>query len=180
MDPTIIITIVITAVVSIPAALLIDRWKRKPKLVYWWPHTFAFYFENMNVYTQSVTVRNTGGKRATNVEIIHKRRPGAFSVHPAIPFTEIDRDDGSHVVTFPTLGPKESFTIEYLDSEKPQELFNIRSADGQAEFQPMELSEPTGPGAMAAGVVIGVTGFVFLVYWLVKAVIFISQSIGVL
>ena len=64
--------------------------------------------------------------------------------------------------------------------EGPPGLFNIRSADGQAEFQPMELSEPVGPAATAVGTVLVVVGFLFVVYWLVRAVIFISRSIGVL
>ena len=181
MNWEILVGILATAAVSIPAAILVDRWKQKPNLVYWSPHTFTFELEGgQTVYSHSITVRNAGGKTATAVEVIHRQRPGYFAIDPVIPFQEDAVGVGGHVLRFPNLGRKESVTIEYLDTERAPELLNIRSADGPAKFQEMELSEYVGPGLTALGIAVVIFALLFAIYWLIRAIIFVSRAIGLL
>jgi hypothetical protein len=49
---------------------------------------------NFLLLTQSLTVQNFGRERADRVEIVHRRKPDFFQLHPALNFTENTGPDG--------------------------------------------------------------------------------------
>ena len=64
------------------------------------------------VFGNSIVVKNSGKKAATNVRVVHKFLP-EFKISPYVYHTVTRQDDGGEIV-FPTLVPDEEVTISYL------------------------------------------------------------------
>lgn len=161
----------LTGVVSFIVGLLVHRFRAKPRLAYWNPHTFTFLLpDKTTIYTHSVTIHNNGSETAEKVEVVHRAEPELFAIAPAIPYEAVSLPAGEHMLRFDHLGRGESVTIEYLAQEKPPELLSIRHRDGPAGFQEMELSPATPTWLNVLVLLLAVVGLGILVYWVWRAV----------
>ena len=178
---------VITGVISIVSGWVLRNTEFKPKLCYWFPHNFTYNITLENnvpyiIQTSSITVQNLGRKGAEGIEIIHKNRPDHFQFFPSIPFQEETTNSGEHVLKIENLGPKEFFTLQilsFISLPGKAPLLNIRSKEGAAKQIPIQLQRlwPKWLSFIVAGLVF--VGGGFSIYWLIKAVIFVSKSIAI-
>lgn len=178
---------VVTGVISIVSGWILRNTEFKPKLCYWFPHNFIYDITLPSgvpyiVQTSSITVQNLGRKVSEGIEIVHKTRPDHFQFYPSIPFHEETTSSGEHIIKVDNLGPKEFFTLQVLNfislpGKAP--LLNIRSMEGAAKQITIQLQRlwPKWLNLIVAGLVL--VGASFSIYWLTKAIIFISQSIGI-
>ena len=170
-----------TGIVSLVVGLLLRSLEAKAKVVYWSPHNFFFELkeENVVLQTNSLTVQNTGRKPAEGIEIIHKQKPDFFQLAPSLPYEEETTANGEHVIRIKTLGPKEFFMLQLLSFKTVPVLLNIRSKEGKAsaiQIQPQKIF-PRWFQAISVGLFF--IGLGFSIYWCIKAIIFISRSIGI-
>jgi len=170
-----------TGIVSLVVGLLLRYIEAKAKIVYWFPHNFFFELkkENVVLQTNSLTVQNTGRRPAENIEIIHKQKPDFFQLAPSIPYEEETTSNGEHVLRVKTLGPKEFFMLQLLSYKTVPVLLNVRSKEGPAktiQIQPQKIF-PLWFQWVSAGLFF--IGLGFAIYWCIKAIIFISNNIGI-
>jgi hypothetical protein len=153
----------------------------KSKVVYWFPHNFFFELkkENVVLQTNSLTIQNLGRKPAETVEIVHKQRPDFFQLSPALAFTEETTTNGEHVIRVATLGRKEVFTVQLLSYKTAPVLLNIRSKDGAAQGIAIQPQRIFPRWFNVGATVLLFLGLGFFAYWAIKAVVFISKSIGI-
>lgn len=180
MDP--LAGYVATGVVSLAVGLALRALEPKVKIVWWSPHQFLFQLKQPQValLTHAITIQNIGRKTAEGVEIVHKSRPDFFKLQPALDYEESTTPAGEHVVRVKSLGPKEFFTIEFLSYATLPELQFIRSAAGHAQpiqIQPQRVF-PRWWNALAA--LMFLIGVGFVVYWLLRAGLFLFKGIDAL
>ena len=170
-----------TGIVSLSVGLLIRYLEPKSKIVWWLPHNFFFELkkESIVLQTNSVTVQNLGRKPAESIEIVHKTKPDFFQLSPLIPYEEEVTSSGEHVIRVNTLGPKEFFTLQLLSYKTVPVLLNIRSKDGSAKFIEFQLQRIFPKWFQILSVVFLLVGIGFTAYWIIKAVVFLSRSIGI-
>lgn len=175
---------IVTGLVSFFVGLLLRYYEPKSKLAWWTPHVFLFQLRDpaIALFTHAHTIQNLGRRPATNVEIVHRSKPDYFKLEPALNYEEFTTPDGEHGVRIPQLGPKEFFTIEFLtykSSTLPQLLY-VRSAEGPAQKINWRFQRlfPQWINILLAGLLI--IGTAFSLYWVLRAIIFISKGIGVL
>jgi hypothetical protein len=171
---------VVTGVVSLAVGMVLMYLQPKAKLVYWSPHYSVFQVkENLWIQTNSVTVQNTGRRVADDVEVIMSRQPNHLQIQPAIPYTTEITKDGNFVLQVAHLGPKELFTLQLLDFTQGSWLLNVRSTAGHAKPMPFQVQRvyPNWINVLVA--ILLTVGFGFSVYWIVRALVFLSRSIGI-
>jgi len=105
---------IIAAMLVIVVTRLLDR----PRVVTYLIHATGVVInppagQPIQVNTHSIVVHNTGRKPARNLRLGHFSLP-AFSVYPPTTYTVSDLPGGGKEILFPTLVPKEQFTISYL------------------------------------------------------------------
>lgn len=173
-----------TGVVALVVGILLRYYfEPKSKLVWWTPHSFLFELRDptISLYTHAHTIQNLGRKVATNIEIVHRIKPDYFKLEPALNYEEFNTPGGEHGVKIQTLSPKEFFTIEFLTYKAaavPQLLY-IRSTEGYGQpikWQPQRVYPKPFYILMSLLLLVG-TGF--SIYWVIRAIIFISKSIGI-
>ena len=171
-----------TGIVSLVVGYLLTYLQPAARVVYWLPNNFLFRLTEQNVIlqTDSLTAQNLGRREAGNVEIILDRRPDFFEITPAIQHNEEDLENGHFVLRFPTLGPKEFFTVQLLSYTQVPRLLNIRSNSGQARSVPVQLYHVFSKPVSILRSVLILVGVGFSIYWLVKGFIFISKEIGIM
>lgn len=171
-----------TGLVSLAVGLLLQRFKDRPKLLYWIPGSFLFQLQTpaIALRTDSLTIQNVGRQPATDIEIIHKARPDHFQFSTQIDFTEGTTPTGEHVIKIPSLGAKEHINIQLLGHTNQPVLLGVRSAEGRAQPIQVHLQRvvPKAVQWLAGFLMLAGTGF--LLYWAVSAVAFLSRAIGVL
>jgi len=172
---------VATGVISFMVGTLLRHFEPKAKLLYWSPHNFLFELkrEGVVLQTNSLTVQNTGRKSAEDIEIIHKEKPDFFQISPTLSHEEGTGSSGEHIIRVKSLGPKEFFMLQLLSYKTVPFLLNIRSKEGSAraiQIQPQRII-PKWLQTLNVGLLF--LGLGFAIYWLVKAVIFISRNIGI-
>lgn len=127
------------------------------------------------VHTHSVIVRNAGRKAAHNVRMMHTVLPPNITVYPTIKHSIERNDDGSGEIVMPVLVPKEQVTVSYLYF--PPLLWNqvnasTKSDDGFAKvINVVPLPRPSKAALYAVWVLMFV-GASFILYWLVRLVIY--------
>lgn len=170
-----------TGIVSLVVGLLLQRFQSKPKLLYWVPGSFLFDVKDPKVTlrTDSLTLQNDGRKPATNIEIIHKNKPDHFQFSTPISFTEEINPNGDHIIKIPSLGAKEFVNIQLLSHIQEPVLLNVRSAEGPGQLIQVHLQRMLPRWFQISAGALVLLGVGFAVYWLVRAVIFISQAIGI-
>ena len=178
-DPT---GYIVTGVVSLAVGYALRRLEPKSKIVYWLPHTFFFDLKNEKVVllTNALTVQNIGSRPAERIEIIHKARPDFFQFAPAVDFEEATSPTGEHILRIQSLAPKEVVTLQLLSykSSAPV-LMNIRSKEKPAESIAIQPQRIVARWLQLVIVLLLIVGLGFSTYWLIRAVVHISQQIGV-
>ena len=170
-----------TGLVSLIVGLLLQRFQAKPKLLYWLPGSFLFELKDPKIAlrTDSLTIQNAGRKPATDVEIIHKYRPDHFQFSTAISYLEEMTPNGEHIIKIPSLGAKEFINIQLLSHVQLPILLNVRSAEGQAGLIQVHLQRIFPRWLNVLFGILLLLGFAFALYWIIRSVIFLSESIGI-
>jgi len=169
-----------TGVVSLVVGLFLQRLQGKPKLLYWVPGSFMFNLKEpqLALRTDALTIQNDGRMPATNVEIIHQKRPDHFQFSTAISYVEENGPDGAHIIRIPSLGSKEFVNIQLLSHVQEPVLLNVRCAEGPAQLIQVHLQRVYPKWFQVFVGMLIVLGFGFLLYWVGSAIIFVSKSIG--
>lgn len=170
-----------TGIVSLVVGLLLQRWKSRPKLLYWVPGSFLFELKEPKIMlrTDSLTIQNDGREPAQSVEIIHKNKPDHFQFSTPIAFTEETTPNGEHVIKIPSLGAKEFVNIQLLSHVQQPILLNVRSSSGPAQLIQVHLQRLLPKWLQLFSVGLVLIGLGFLLYWAILSVIFLSKSIGI-
>jgi len=170
-----------TGLVSLFVGLVIQRFKDKPRLLYWLPGSFVFKLQDPKVTlrTDSLTIQNVGRQASSNIEIIHKARPDHFQFSQPVDFSEHTTPSGEHIIKIASLGPKEHVNIQLMSHRSVPILGNVRSAEGQAQLIQVRLQRvfPKLLTAFAGGFML--LGFGFFLYWSVLAILFLSKAMGI-
>ena len=124
-------------------------------------------------------MQNLGRKTAESIEIVHKMKPDYFQLSPPILYEEEVTPNGEHVIRVDTLGPKEFFTLQLLSYKTVPVLLNIRSKDGSAKLIEFQLQRVFPKWFQILSVIFLLVGIGFTAYWIIKAVVFLSRSIGI-
>jgi len=169
-----------TGVVSLAVGLLLRNLEPKAKVVYWSPHAFIFDVPEPQVIlkTDSVTIQNIGHREAEDVEVVFKSRPDFFKLQPSVSYTEHQNPDGEFVVKVATLGPKEFFTLQILSFATIPNIQNIRSKAGPAALIQVQFQRQFSRLVQLVLAAVFLVGLGFSAYWLIQAVVFIFESIG--
>lgn len=157
-----------------------------PKLGYWIPHDFIFAVpldgqaQPLRIQTSTLTVQNLGRKAAEKVEIIHATKPDHFHLHPRRNYEEHVAPDGAHVISVESLGPKEVLQVQVLSHRISPVLIGVRCSSGPAKSINFQINK-----VLPKPVLFAVTGCMFLgafmlIYWMVRAALYISRANGML
>ena len=170
---------ILTGLVSLVVGFLLMRFEPKSKVCYWFPHAFVFDLksEGLRIQTNSLTVQNLGRLTAESVEVIHKTKPDFFQISPPLPYTEEISNSGEHILRINSIGPKEVFTLQVLSYKTVPELLNIRSKEGAASSIPIVIQRYVPKWIELVVGLLMLAGFGVIVYWAIKAFIFLSQAI---
>jgi len=98
-------------------AILKRYFERRAKIVSFIGHVSAFKIhgdQDIDVFTHSIIIRNTGNKSAKNIRIGHNSLPPNYTVYPKIQYSIENNPDGASEIVIPALVPKEQITISYL------------------------------------------------------------------
>lgn len=173
-----------TAVVSLAVGYLLTYLEPRPKLAYWLAHVSAFTLPATattpaaRLSVHGITVQNIGRRRAEGIEIAHNSAPDIFRIWPDLVQTTTMHPN-AHVIQIPDLGPGEWFTVNILtigDRQVPSLLY-IRSRDGQAQQVPVLIQRATPRSLYYLGAIVFISGAGFLLFWLIKALVFIADGV---
>ncbi len=162
---------VATIIASVIAGYVLRELAPRSRVVYWSPHQFMFTVPTnppQQLITHTITIQNTGKRRAENIEIVHERAPNLFSVWPALVYNA-RVESGVHVISISGLAPGEWMTLEMLDTatQLPRLLY-IRSKDGHAQGVSVQLRWFTPKWLQNLYYLIYLTGLGVLLYWLLR------------
>lgn len=166
----------------------IQRWLEPGAKLGWWiPHDFVFAVPMappaqtpLKVQTSTLTVQNLGRKAAEDVQVMHQTKVDHFQLHPRRDYTETIAADGTHTIRVGSLGPKEWLQIQVFSHTTPPFLVSVRSKDGPAKNVRFQIVRQfSKPIQTLLGVCLLIGGFAIL-YWIVRAVLFISHANGML
>ena len=73
----------------------------------------------------------------SNVELVFTSAPNHYTLNPTPPHDQRTTPQGQHVISVPTFGYNEWFTIEVIGFGTAPGLVHLRSDDGAAEQVPM-------------------------------------------
>lgn len=169
-------------VVGVVVGVLLTYFQPKAKIKYWSPHSFLFNLtrENVVLQTDALTIQNVGRKAAENVEIVFDREPDFHQLSPAVNHTKEVSDNSHCIIHIPSLGPREYVILQILSYTNVPQLLNLRSSAGKASLMPVQIYRALPAWFNVFVVIMFTVGIGFSAYWLIKAVVFISKSIGVL
>jgi hypothetical protein len=176
-----IIGYIATGIVSLIVGLILRSFEKKPKIVYWQPH-YAFFeipSPQVSLRTDAINIQNLGGKSAEDVEILFKDRPDFFQLTPPIAFTEENTPNGDFIIRVQSLGAKEFIVLHILSYVTTPRVESIRSKAGQGKRIPFQMQQKYPRWINLILSFILLVGFGFTLFWLIKAVIFISKNIGI-
>ncbi len=172
---------VVTGVISLAVGIALRALEPKVKIVWWNPHQFLFNLNpTLALFTHAMTIQNIGRKSAEGVEIGHKKRPDFFKLQPALDYEESATPSGEHIIRVKSLGPNEFFTVEFLSHTTLPELLFIRSTAGHAQFIQIQPQRVFPRWWNSFATLMFLIGLGFIIYWLLKAGIFILSGMGVI
>ncbi len=169
-------------IAAILLAALLGAWashkfEKRPKLVTYMVNANAIDVTgpqpNYKVHTHSIVVRNEGRVSATNVRVGHASLPD-FSVFPSTNYQKDTLPDGSVDLVFPSLRPKEQFTISYM--YLPPLVYSdvnthVRSEEDSAQFLFVIPTRQYSKAVTLAVRYLMFVGFVATVYLLYKVAV---------
>lgn len=92
---------------------------RRPKVVAFFTHgaTFKFFANDSwnPVNTMGLALQNTGRAAATDIRIVHRRRPLFFQAFPIMNATETLTPQGDWEILIPSILAKQIVFVSYLD-----------------------------------------------------------------
>jgi hypothetical protein len=171
--------IAVTSVASLAGGYALKFVQPRSKVVWWSPHAFWFNLNpqtNTGVYTHALTIQNVGRKAVSDIEIAHRSKPELFKLNPSLDFVERTTPDGQHIICIASIARKEWFSIEFLSANQIPELLYIRTKDGHCQriqIQPQRIFPRWYLGLLQILILVG---FGFSLYWLIRAVYFISEN----
>ena len=80
---------------------------------------------------------------------------------------------------FETLGPKEFFHLQVLSYATEPKLELVRSSMGSASQMPFQLQRQFPRWATISAQFVFWVGLAFVLFWLIRAVLYVSSQIGV-
>jgi hypothetical protein len=170
---------VITGIVTFAVGYALKFFEPKSKIVWWSPHIFPFTIPNppnpdVQILTHAITVQNLGRRAAESIEITHQSKPDFFKLEPALDYEEDYTPAKEHIVRIPHLAPKDFFTIEFLNYVPGPRFLGIRSSEGKTEFIAIQPQRIYPKWVKRLSVFLLYVGAGFVIYWLVRAVYFVS------
>ncbi|WP_175949572.1 hypothetical protein [Burkholderia vietnamiensis] len=177
---------IITGVVGLVFWLIQRRLEPASNLGYWIPHSFLFNVPLNNVpqplalQVATLTVQNLGRKSAESLEIVHAVKPDHFQLHPKRAYDERQAPDGAHIISIESLGPKEVLQIQLLAYSQPPNLVGVRSKDGAAKQVRFQIIRALPRPVVMLFQTCMLIGALAILYWIVRAIIFISRANGML
>lgn len=166
---------------------LIQRWLEPgAKLGYWIPHDYIFDVPlegrqvPLRIQTSTLTVQNLGRKAAEKIEIIHAAKPDHFQIHPRRDYEQHVAPDGTHIITVESLGPKEVLQVQVLSHITTPILAGVRSKDGLAKSIRFQVFRVFPRPVTLTLQLCTILGALSILYWLVRAALFISRANGML
>ena len=159
----------LTAVAALAVAIVFHLWKGRARLVHGIPHLFSFTFgDESHISTQTVTAQNVGRKSANRVEMTFSNPPEYFAIFPQLKYDAHALGDGTYVIAFDYLAPRQVVTVELLASSSVMPtLVSMRSEDGMSKEHPISLSASvTTAGEMLLGVLFIAVPAFLLGWWL--------------
>lgn len=114
----------LVAQIAVPIATLfigawVNRWfEKRPALISYFGHVSAFKYslqdgKQVDIYTHSVVLRNSGRRSATNVRLRHHVLPD-FQIIPSVEHRVVELTAGAKEILIPTMVPGEQLTVSYL------------------------------------------------------------------
>ena len=106
-------------VVAACVGFLLNRaLEQRPILIGWLGHATAFRLSqddgpDIDIFTHSVVVRNSGRRAATNLRLGHNFLPN-FEVSPRVNYEIVEMPNDGQELVFSKLLPNEQITISYL------------------------------------------------------------------
>ncbi|MGC3030222.1 hypothetical protein ACPUER_34740 [Burkholderia sp. DN3021] len=179
-----LISAIVTGVIGFLFWAIQRRLEPGAKLGWWIPHDFLFSLpippNPLRIQTSTLTVQNLGRKAAEDVQIMHQTKVDHFQLHPRRDYAETVAADGTHTINVGSLGAKEWLQLQVLSHATPPVLVGIRSKDGPAKNVRFHIVRKfPKPVEVLLGVSALLGGFAIL-YWIVRAVLFISRANGML
>ncbi len=126
------------------------------------------------VYGNSIVLKNSGKKVATNVRVAHNNLPD-YRIHPPIKYREDRQDDGAVEIVFPKLVPGEQVTISYLFYDStPWETIYLHTKSDEGFAQALEAIPTPRPTnfvvwSIRAFAFVGISAVVYLLVSLVAS-----------
>lgn len=164
---------------------LVQKWLEPGTRVrYWIAHDFIFTVplngqpQPLAIQTSTLTVQNLGRKAAEDIEILHAAKPDHFQLHPRRKYEEPTTPDNTHVISVDTLGPKEVLQVQLLSHTNRPVLVGVRSKDGFAKALPIQVNRVFPRPVIALLQLCMIVGALSIVYWFVRAAIFVSRANG--
>jgi len=123
------------------ALLTAVGWLLRPnaKVVWGASHQFAFNVPQasggtMLIYTKTIFVRNLGRAAARDIEIHFAHKPEHLQIWPTFQYTVASNPEHYFMVVVSTLGPREYFSIEVIQSVRDIPLVTrLRTVDGECK-----------------------------------------------
>ncbi len=171
---------------TIIAGVAVQRLEAKPRLLVFYPGQLAFNIRGnagniIPIQTNIVTVQNVGRAVTENVEIVFSAHvlDDQIRVTPPLPFEVTDRQ-GSMVIGFPTLGPKEHATVQLLSLNGDVPLAeHVRSKDGPALNIPVQLQRVFPGWVIQFVLLLMLVGFATSLWFLAAFALKLYEVIGV-
>jgi hypothetical protein len=179
---------IITAILTLIGALIVQRLAARPKLVVWRPQPTFFQIPGPTppnalagegqapaqlsptnswlLYVVTTAVQNIGPREATNIQLLFVARPMNFRLEPPLRFTETVLPSGEYMVEIPSLAPHEWVTVNVLHGGFALQPVYIRSDQGQAAEIPLRLNREFPTWASAIAWLLLFLGSGTLIYWL--------------
>lgn len=202
MDQDKFLGYIIAGVIGFVFWLIQQRLEAKPKLTIRFPHWFEYKVpikDNkvaqtgesspsqgqpeaniLTFQTNTLVIENLGRRAAENVEIVHVQKPDHFQFSGSVVFEEEDLPNGQHVIKLASLGPKEMVTLNIFAYVNQPRLGAVRSKDGPALNIPTKTIRAF-PNWVNMGLgFAALLGLFFVLYWLVRAFLFISRANGMI
>lgn len=158
----------------------------KSQVVYWFPHASFFPLPQqgsqnpLQLITNTVIVQNLGRHPAKNVEVVYSTVPTHLTMTPSRTYTQGTTPPGYHVITVPSLGHNEGFTIEVLGIGTAPAVMSVRSEDGAAKMMAV-MPQRIWPWWVNWSVgILMLAGAVFLLYWALRGLQALARYLGIL
>jgi len=156
--------------------------KEKAKLVHAKAHQFSFLIQeplrdpngilvnpSQTVNTISHLVSNCGKITTKKVEVTFNWKPMYLNIWPIRRFEEFVDKDNRYIMTFDTLTPKETITIELLAINNPlPELLSVKSEDCLGSAIKLQPQQVVAPWLIKIFVILITIGIATISYWFVS------------